>query len=294
MSPSRYSSWTYSPHADPRKRSIQAFTRTPEVDDDNHEVFSLDELNECVNFYFEVARERTGCTVCGETGYHPDGLWVSESFYSSSSPFKEPSFQEKRAMAVLDGFRDDPRPKSPLRDERFPSEALLAKYGEAFRDFCEEMRVCPTSSWSDRITQDELEALHKENRLCDWDPIGKRWTQGTATLEAVNAANGYGEQRRNFDLNHDAINRSILIGARLTRFGMPHQCSICEGHGYVFTAERAHVNLILWILHPRKGCSRGAELTDLPEQKMPAILAWLRRAAERNAERFGRLAEELT
>lgn len=41
--------------------------------------------------------------------------------------------------------------------------------------------------------------------------------------------------------------------------------------------------------HPRKGCSRGIEVQNVQESELPEIFAWLRQAAERNAERFSRL-----
>ena len=75
--------------------------------------WSLDDLNECVHFYFGVERENKECHVCEGSGYHPEAQWVTKSFYRHSSPFSR---------------------------NLWPSEALFEKYGEPFLKFCEEMR----------------------------------------------------------------------------------------------------------------------------------------------------------
>lgn len=130
--------------------------------------------------------------------------------------------------------------------------------------------------WDDKITQDELDALIEQKRI----------KPGTE-LAAVNAANRVGA--RSPTLNHDAINRMILVEARLKRLGLPKTCLECAGHGTVYTAPSAHVSLTLWILHPRKGCSRGVEVSHIEQADLPAIFAWLKAAADRNAARFSKV-----
>lgn len=66
-------------------------------------------------------------------------------------------------------------------------------------------------------------------------------------------------------------------------------CPECSGDGTVYTAPTAHVTLTLWMLHPRKGCSRGVEVSLIERDDLPAVFAWLRQAAERNAKRFSAL-----
>ena len=125
--------------------------------------------------------------------------------------------------------------------------------------------------WNDKITQDELDALIEAGR-----------TKAGATVEEINEQN----KPRSQGLGHDAINRWILVSARLKRLGIPGHCPECGGDGYVFTAPSAHVTLTLWMLHPRKGCSRGVEISLVEQENLPEIFAWLREAAERNAQRF--------
>lgn len=156
---------------------------------------------------------------------------------------------------------------------------------EDFYDFKERGR-----RWCDRITQDEVDALIARGRLGSvYNRDSKTWgpPNPIPTVEEVNAANGSGG--RSFDYRHDAINRWILIETRAKRLGVWGDCSECEGHGYLFTAPAAHVELTLWVLHPRKGCSRGVRIENIERNELPAIYTYLRAAAERNAQRFAKI-----
>lgn len=128
--------------------------------------------------------------------------------------------------------------------------------------------------WKDKITQDEVEALIEAGRV----PAG-------STVEEINAQNRPGARA----MGHDCINRHILVGARLKRLGIQNDCECCAGNGYVYTAPAAHASLTLWVLHPRKGCSRGVMVERVEQGDLPAIFSFLRQAAERNAQRFEKL-----
>jgi hypothetical protein len=180
--------------------------------------WGLDDLNECVNFYFEVNRASEKCVTCGGNGYHTLAQDVVNTFYRHMNDRGE--------------------------------------------------------SWNDKITQDEFEALQAEGRCKEFN-----------TVDEVNAANA--PQARG--MGHDAINRWILITARLKRLGIPEKCERCAGKGYTFTADHAHASLVLWWLHPRKGCSRGIEVSRIEQAELPAIYAFLHVAAQRNAARFSKI-----
>lgn len=246
--------------------------------------WSLDEYNECANFYFEINRDAEQCSTCGGTGYHPDALWISESFYSHSSPFKSPTAREREAGALLASFGCQQQP-SPVGHNAFPSDDTLAKYGPEFRAFCEEMQR--HHCWNDRVTQDEVDELQKHGRLRTWDD--GQWQTIPMTAERVNLMNGPSARGPG---GHDAINRSILVERRCERLGVPRTCPACDGHGHVFTSGTARLSLVLWMLHPRKGASRGVEIKSVSEADLPKVYAWLRAAAERNADRFAKLPRD--
>ena len=180
--------------------------------------FSLDELNEVVNFYFELDRESEECEMCGGTGSAPFARELNRSFY----------------------------------------------------DFEEE-----GNRWCDDITQDDVDVLWEAGRL----RVGFEKKPTAAQVNAWNAAPGLG---------HDAINRWVMIDARCKELGHPTTCEHCHD-GAKHTAPTAHVNFIIWVLHPRKGCSRGVEYTNIQREDLPSIFDFLRDAAMRNAERFSKV-----
>lgn len=182
--------------------------------------WDLDDLNECVNFYFEVVRDSEECSQCRGTGYNEQTKKIADSFYGYGP--------------------DDPE------------------------------------KWIYNITQDEVDALWGHNRL-------KGSFNEKPTPEQVNEWAKKG-------LGHDGINRWILIEVRAKRLGVYGTCPNCNG-GSVYTVPNAHVNLVLWMLHPRKGCSRGVEIKNIQQDDVPSIMKFLKEAADRNAQRFKSIGE---
>lgn len=126
--------------------------------------------------------------------------------------------------------------------------------------------------WRHELTQHEVDALWEGQRL-------QREFQTKPTAEEVNKAylKGFG---------HDAINQWICVKARAERMGVYGKCETCNGEGYVYTADKAHVALQLWILHPRKGASRGLYIQRIEREDVPKAIEYLQEAAQRNADRF--------
>lgn len=168
------------------------------------------------------------------------------------------------------------------------------KISEDFYDFARTGR-----QWFDKITEDEVEALIEHARIgVRWNPETLEYerTVPAPTAAEINAINtlggceprwtgpGGGGVRR-----HDAINKGILIETRARRLGVYGVCPKCEGRGAVFTAPEAHAALTLWFLHPRKGCSRGVKVR-IDKKDLPQIWEFLRKAADRNAARFAKVA----
>jgi hypothetical protein len=192
---------------------------------------TLDDLNECANFYFEVVRDATPCEHCDSSGYNPETKQLFDDLYD------------------------------------------YAKTGRR---------------WIDRITQDEVDALVAHDRLRKYDKDQNIWVQVPRTADEVNAANNPGASSFG-DICHDGINQNILVETRARRLGVWGTCEHCHGEGSIYTEEKAHVNLVLCILHLRKGCSRGVEVKNIHQEDLHAVFAWLRTAAERNAQRFSKV-----
>ena len=90
--------------------------------------FSLDELNEVVNFYFEINKPSVKCKKCGGNGHHPDAQWITKSWYSHSSPFTNQTAEEVNVKRFLERFGCENRP--PLLGRgKMPPDELIEKYG---------------------------------------------------------------------------------------------------------------------------------------------------------------------
>ena len=252
--------------------------------------WELDEMNECVHFYFQLWRASKQCGACGATGYHPDALWVTESWYEHASPFRIPPPDEAYTNRVFrEKFGLEPRVDVIPRGS-FPSEELFKKYAPEFRTFCEAMRD-GDGHWNDKITQSEVDALVKSNRLREW--IDGKWVDVPRTAAEVNAAQANGFGNTNGLQSHDAINQHVAVKERLARYGIPVECLDCKGSGHVYTEPTGHLGLVLWMIHPRKGASRGIEIDQIEKDELPAVYRFLATAAKRNAERFEKIKEQL-
>lgn len=137
--------------------------------------------------------------------------------------------------------------------------------------------------WKDNITQDEYEALVQAGRI-DYKVIDLE-EKALLTREEVNEQNSPGAR----GMGHDGINQHILIEARLKRMGLPMVCPICSGKAYNYVEDFATVNLILWMIHPRKGASRGVEIKNIKQENLTEVFSYLREAAERNMNRFSKI-----
>lgn len=242
--------------------------------------WELDELNELVNFYFELGREAKDCETCGASGVHPDALWVDKSWYKHSSPFTRPTHQERMIQAGMHERFGSRLPVELLGRGSFPSEEILRKYKPEFRAFCEEM-ASGDGFWSHKITQDEVDALAKDERLFNY-----KGTSKNPTAAEINEAYRHG-------MGHDSINQGVCVKARCERFGIPYLCPDCHGHGYIYTAEKGHLGLGLWFIHPRKGASRGVTVERIQESQFKDVLKYLKGAAENNAKRFSKVTKNI-
>lgn len=135
--------------------------------------------------------------------------------------------------------------------------------------------------WCNALTQDEVALLHREARLFVFHDQAWGPEEPCPSAEAVNKHEGH--------VGHDAINRGMMVRARAERLGVYGLCAQCSGHGYVYTVPVAQLGLVLWVLHPRKGASRGVHVKRIERRDLPSVYRFLRSAADRNAERFSRI-----
>ena len=194
---------------------------------------NVDDLNEVVNFYFEITRPNEECS-CGGKGVNVETSKLADTWY-----------------------------------------------GEGLND-----------GWHNKLTQVEVDALAHEGRLSTivkGGYVDGKFVPDPSTIPTAKHIN-------DSDYMHDAINRWICVEARARSMGVYGICGHCDGEGYYYTSPNCNLGLVYWLLHPRKGCSRGVHVKDIQREQLPEVFAFLRAAAERNAQRFAHvvgLAEAL-
>jgi len=219
-------------------------------------LWTLDDLNEVVNFYFELIRKNKQCDHCEGTGYNEQTKKLSEDWYSFGN-----------------------------------EEWILLPNGRRYNN----------KAWQYHLTEIEAEALVKAGRLnelmkinCYYEEDQNKWhgwINGVnkeidkpiyPTPEQVNewAKIGFG---------HDGINQYICLKARAKYLNIWGNCEYCNGNRIIYTEEKARLGLQLWVLHPRKGCSRGVYINNIKQNELPEVIIYLKEAAKRNADRFSKL-----
>lgn len=223
------------------------------------EMFPLDELNELVNFYFMVSRNSHECMECDESGLNPATKELDTTWFN---------FENERYINCDGGRR---------------------RYND--------------NAWEYHLTEVEVEALVKHRRLGDlmgdyqghfdeekncwvhWTPNGNVECDPPTKYPTPDEVNEWAKK----GFGHDAINRWICVEARAKNLGVYGKCEHCGGKGYIFDEDEVTLSLQLWVLHPRKGCSRGVLIKNIRESDMSAVYELLRTAAERNANRFAKI-----
>lgn len=82
---------------------------------------------------------------------------------------------------------------------------------------------------------------------------------------------------KNFDLTLDDYNECVNFYFKINRD----------------KETSSQLSLVLWILHPRKGASRGVEVKNIKKDELKEAVEWLQEAAERNTNRFSKLSVKL-
>lgn len=221
--------------------------------------WELNNFNECANFYFEINRESIECSICNGTGLNEATRKLSDSWYSFDK-------------------------------QDWKSYGANRRYNNA--------------AWQYHLTEIEVESLVKAGRLNDlmdkwytYDETLNKWAYRDDNLKTwieINSAPIFPSpevvnERTKTGMGHDAINQCIAVKARAEYLGVYGHCEHCGGKGNIFIESNASVSLILWMLHPRKGCSRGIEIKDIQQNDLKEVKEFLILAAKRNAERFSKI-----
>ena len=80
----------------------------------------------------------------------------------------------------------------------------------------------------------------------------------------------------------DAISAGIIKRDRCKKMGVARLCAKCNGNGYINNDVPPKLNLTMWVLHPRKGASRGVLFENIAEADLPKAVAMLREGRANN------------
>lgn len=93
-------------------------------------------------------------------------------------------------------------------------------------------------------------------------------------------------ERPNGSIFLDCISIHVLVSHWCKKKNVPIKCPVCDGHAYIYETTPAYTRLTYWLIHPRKGASRGVLVKHIKKSDLPAVFRFLSEAAKRNAERF--------
>jgi len=172
-------------------------------------------------------------------------------------------------------------------------------------DWYTHLRTDGKDGWSRHLEQNEVDALVKNGRLMDFtrvpitpeqkEIVKKRVAEGhnswlpfdnghKTTAEEVNKRYAKG-------MGHDSINHDICVQVRARRLGFWGLCETCKGEGRIITGKE-YLGLNLWMSHPRKGATRGIEITHVEERHLPIFYSLLWEAGKRLTKRFKNVPRE--
>lgn len=153
-------------------------------------------------------RHRHDCRVCGGTGLNPETRKLSDAWYGGDEDYDWAPYSYKRADVTIQ-----------------------TRYNR--------------NAWSHDITQHEVDALVKENRLMDFTHTwtGTEWVKKDPpvipTAEEVNEWSKQG-------LGHDSLNQYICVKARAEKLGIFGKCPDCEGHGEIWDSPEDEDAAAAW------------------------------------------------
>ena len=216
------------------------------------EVWSLDEYNELVNFYFEIYRKNHSCPHCDGSGLNPETKQLEEDWYDFEGTGRR--WCNNIGEVEIEDLIKGGRLHDLTGDFWYSYDKIRNVWQKLDRDLPMSQREWVDCERPEMPTPDEV----------------NKWSK----------SGGLG--------GHDAINRWICVKSRAKHLGIYGHCEHCE-EGDIYDDEKASVGLQLWYLHPRKGASRGVYVKQIKETDIPSVIDYLKGAAQRNAERFSKL-----
>lgn len=221
-----------------------------------NDLWELDDLNELVNFYFDISRDSVECEDCGGSGLNKETKKLSDGWYS---------FDETEWIYTSSNRRYNNNTwQYHLTEAEIKELVKRGRLNDLMKKRCNYDEE--TGKWFEWVNKEKQETSEPEyptpEQVNEWARVG---------------------------MGHDGINQWICVESRAKQLGVYGHCDKCEGEGRIFTEPKAKLSLQMWFIHPRKGSSRGVYLKNIEKDEVETVIKYLKEARDRNADRFSKL-----
>jgi hypothetical protein len=189
------------------------------------------------------------CLVCDGDGSSPAGKKLHDLWYGYVPfvPEQNGSVSYKSTDAIIvalatRNFEWRNNPENKYGDcYGNTSTRLIDPIAKAWDIALEARRLCQhfNSSWSHHLSQEDVDALIRGNRLWDFTRMfvpGEGWKDNpNAVMPTAKEVNDWSLS----GMSHDSINSWVVISARLEREGKASMCHACNGEGRVWHSKEA-------------------------------------------------------
>lgn len=220
--------------------------------------WAVDDLNIPIDFYFSVQLDARRCPHCEEEGLNKETLELSKTWYDLEGDGSN-RWCDKLTKIEVDALIRNGRLSNLCKETVFIHDERIVS-----NRYWQENETGKWFGWP----KDRTFAFNKAMEVKEPE---------FPTEEEVNVWS------KEDGIGHDTINRCICVKARAEHIGVYGKCPHCAGRGY-FVLSEPYLVLNLWLSHPRKGATRGFQVTHLPEEGLEYVREQLLRAF--NIHRF--------
>lgn len=155
-----------------------------------------------------------------------------------------------------------------------------------------KVKTCPDCSGSgiSNRAEEERESIHYDKYNLTEDDVIGLYEDGWLKTKPENIHDFWTNPEYSH-FNIDALRIHTIIKRRAEKKGFNYFCNCCDGDGCLDVDKEYSLALQLWILHPRKGSSKGVLIHNITEQDLPEVFKLLNTARERFNAKFDKIKE---
>lgn len=234
------------------------------------------DFNLVADFYFRINSDSKECPACDGCGYNKETKKIEEDFYDSKKTGRKwhNNITQDEVEALMRKGRIPVKTWKYNIFETSSIETIMSatKRGQfPFKEETESYSYYPFYDENDHLWKKIISENGESKIVIIPEPQYPTASQINKSYE-----NGLG---------HDAINRGILVKQRATRMGVYGHCEDCDGEGYIKLSED-YLTLYIWLLHPRKGSSKGMTVKRVSIEDFKEVKEYLSLSIEAHKKHF--------